>query len=103
MIIDFDEMQAILSLRPTTGAGEWSLRNNIVTWVDPTITMPTDSEIEAEMVRLKTLHDAKEYARNRKTEYPDIGDQLDSLFHAGVFPADMTTALQAVKDKYPKE
>ena len=103
MIIDFDEVQAILSLRPTTKAGEWCLRNNIITWVDPTITMPSDSEIEAEVARQKALYDAKEYARSRKIEYPDIGDQLDSLFHAGVFPADMTATLQAVKDKYPKE
>ena len=46
--------------------------------------------------------DAQEYARNRQAEYPPIGDQLDSLFHAGVFPADMAATLQAVKDKYPR-
>jgi hypothetical protein len=39
---------------------------------------------------------------NRAAEYPDIGDQLDALFHAGLFPSDMASALQAVKDKYPK-
>jgi hypothetical protein len=42
------------------------------------------------------------YQRDRAAEYPAIGDQLDALFHAGVFPADMAAALQAVKDKYPK-
>jgi len=42
------------------------------------------------------------YQRDRATEYPAIGDQLDALFHAGVFPADMAAILQAVKDKYPK-
>jgi hypothetical protein len=42
------------------------------------------------------------YQRDRVAEYPAIGDQLDALFHAGVFPADMAAALQAVKDKYPK-
>lgn len=39
---------------------------------------------------------------NRVLEYPSIGDQLDALFHAGVFPADMAEKIQAVKDKYPK-
>ena len=43
-----------------------------------------------------------QYQRDRAAEYPAIGDQLDALFHAGVFPADMAAALQAVKDKYPK-
>ncbi len=43
------------------------------------------------------------YADKRREKYPPIGDQLDALFHAGVFPADMAAKIQAVKDKYPKE
>ena len=31
-----------------------------------------------------------------------LGDQLDALYHAGVFPAEMAEKLKAVKDKYPK-
>ena len=46
---------------------------------------------------------ANAYKEQRAAEYPAIGDQLDALFHAGVFPADMAAAIQAVKDKYPKE
>lgn len=42
------------------------------------------------------------YAELRASEYPSIGDQLDALFHAGVFPEDMAAQIQAVKDKYPK-
>ena len=42
------------------------------------------------------------YAKDRALEYPSIGDQLDALFHAGVFPADMAAQIQAIKDKYPK-
>ena len=44
----------------------------------------------------------KEYQRTRADAYPSIGDQLDSLFHASVFPSEMASTLQAVKDKYPK-
>lgn len=47
--------------------------------------------------------DNRSYDKKRKTEYPSIGDQLDALFHAGVFPADMAAQIQAIKDKYPKE
>ena len=42
------------------------------------------------------------YITQRASEYPSIGDQLDALFHAGVFPADMAAKIQAIKDKYPK-
>lgn len=45
---------------------------------------------------------AATYAELRASEYPRIGDQLDALFHAGVFPAEMAAQIQAVKDKYPK-
>ena len=43
------------------------------------------------------------YSEKRRREYPVIGDQLDALYHAGVFPEDMAAKLKAVKDKYPKE
>jgi hypothetical protein len=42
------------------------------------------------------------YTVNRVSEYPPIGDQLDALFHAGVFPDEMAAKIQAVKEKYPK-
>lgn len=95
-----DKAQAITSLRPNA---EWSLYDNsVLVWHDTEQTQPTDAEIEAEIVRLQTEYDAQQYARSRALEYPPIGDQLDALFHAGVFPADMAAQIQAVKDKYPK-
>ena len=42
------------------------------------------------------------YQENRVKEYPPIGDQLDALYHAGVFPDAMATSIKAIKDKYPK-
>ena len=42
------------------------------------------------------------YGWKREQEYPSKGDQLDSLYHADVFPADMKAKIKAVKDKYPK-
>jgi len=63
---------------------------------------PTEAEIEAAHAEWQAEQDATEYQRLRAPEYPAIGDQLDALFHAGVFPAEMAAKLQAVKDKYPK-
>lgn len=38
----------------------------------------------------------------RRLAYPSIGDQLDALFHAGVFPPEMAEQIAAIKAKYPK-
>ena len=45
----------------------------------------------------------EKYKEDRKAEYPDIGDQLDALYHAGVFPEDMAAKIKTIKDKHPKE
>lgn len=45
---------------------------------------------------------ADNYELLRRAEYPSIRDQLDALFHAGVFPDEMAEKLRAVKEKHPK-
>jgi hypothetical protein len=70
---------------------------------DPAVWLPQCTPItdeEAEALRPKPAE--LTYAQKRAAEYPPIGDQLDALFHAGVFPAEMAALVQAVKDKYPK-
>jgi hypothetical protein len=63
----------------------------------------TDAEANALRVANQAAHEATlGYAERRRMEYPAIGDQLDALFHAGVFPAEMAALIQAIKDKYPK-
>ena len=42
------------------------------------------------------------YKDDRKMAYPEIGDQLDALYKAGVFPKEMADQIKAVKEKYPK-
>lgn len=48
------------------------------------------------------LQDALPYNIKRIQEYPSIGDQLDALYKAGVFPPEMAAQIAAVKEKYPK-
>ena len=43
------------------------------------------------------------YTAVRSAMYPSIGDQLDALYHAGVFPEEMANKIKEVKDKYPKD
>ena len=63
---------------------------------------PTKDAVESLYAQKVAEYDAQAYARSRAPEYPPIGDQLDALFKAGVFPAEMAAAIQAVKYKYPK-
>ena len=66
------------------------------------VTKPTQAEVDAEVKRLKDEHSASQYKRDRKLMYPDMGDQLDDLYKAGLFSDDMAAKIKAVKDKYPK-
>ena len=43
------------------------------------------------------------YTAVRSAMYPSIGDQLDSLYHAGIFPEEMASKIREVKEKYPKD
>ena len=52
-------------------------------------------EVEAE-------YDAQEYARARQPLYPDIGDQLDDLYHKGAFSTEMAAKIKKIKDDNPK-
>ena len=65
-------------------------------------TPPTEAEIDAEIIRLQSIEDANAYKEQRQWKYPSIGDQLDALYHAGVFPAEMAAKLKKVKDDIPK-
>jgi hypothetical protein len=94
--------KALFSLKPNA---KWILRGDSydgIEWLDEEYSKPTEQEIATEMARLQAEYEAKEYQRKRVVEYPSIGDQLDALFHAGVFPEDMAEQIQAIKDKYPK-
>ena len=106
---------AIQSLKPgaeftISGQGVYSE----IVWLEKPVyeggqAKPTEDEINAEIARLNTLYAQKEYQRKRKPEYPDIGEQLDALYHAidadsdlkGKFSA-FHTAVKTIKDKYPK-
>jgi uncharacterized small protein (DUF1192 family) len=88
---------ALQSLRPDA---EWVLRGDDLEWLDTKQTQPTEAEIQAEIARLEADYAAKEYQRQRAAEYPSIVDQLDLLYHGGMDA--WKSAIQAVKDRYPK-
>ena len=65
------------------------------------VALPSESDIDAEVIKLEATYNAQEYARNRATEYPSTGEQLDYIFHNGVAKW-KTDMIEPVKAKYPK-
>ena len=64
-------------------------------------TPPTQSAIDAELIRMQSEYDAQDYARKRKAEYPSIEELVVALYDT-----DDKAAIEAkraeVKLKYPK-
>jgi len=94
------KIQAIQSLVPGAEVSV-AVHDDSVTWINYENPPVTDEQIAAEQQRLQMIHDWHEYRRNRATEYPTIQEQLDALYHAGVFPPEMAARIRAVKEKYP--
>ena len=78
------------------------LYDQSITWHKPETAPVTVEQIKQEQQRLQQAYDWNEYQRNRAREYPSIQEQLDALYHAGVFPAEMAARIRAVKAKYPR-
>ena len=93
--------QALSSLRPlslyTVGSDE------SINWIDTVQTQPTQSEIDAEIIRLASVYNTQEYARKREFEYPPVSDYLDGVVKGNQAQIDKYIAdCLAVKTKYPK-
>ena len=58
------------------------------------------NKVEIDLDAVNAWVDPNAYKYQRAAEYPSIPDQLDLLYHGGMDA--WKTAIQAVKDKYPK-
>jgi hypothetical protein len=99
-----DITHALISLKPNA---EWVLNGDVLTWLDSKQTEPTQSEIDAEIIRLQAVYDGNAYQRTRAKAYEEVKEQLDQLYHdmtAGKLDAtgEWHKAIKAVKDATPK-
>lgn len=100
-------VKAIKAINPSA---EFKLKNDdidTIEWLNGT-TPIAKSDIVAKKTELQTTYDNNKYQRDRKIEYPNIGEQLDKLYHdmtAGKLDAtgEWHKTIKAVKDKYAKE
>ena len=95
--------RAIESLRPKAS---WTLIGDsyqALDWHDDTQSKPTESEVESEVLRLKSVDEAIKYKANRAAEYPPVTDYLDAVVKGDQAQiAKYIADCQAVKAKYPK-
>ena len=71
-------IEAIKSLKPNTGVRVGNNDIDDIKWFDGATSIPK-GDIEAEVIRLQAEYDANQYQRDR--QYPNLGEQLDMLFH----------------------
>ena len=93
--------QAILALEPTASFGVVNESLEQIDWYSDDVTQPSDEDIQAKLDELQAIEDAKEYQRDRKSEYPSIEDCVHALLDGGDTLTDLQALRQAVKDKYP--
>ena len=100
--------RAIFKINPNA---EFTYKDNdidSIQWLNGTTPIPK-ADIEAKMNEMSNEPEQSKYAEQRRNAYPEIGDQLDMLWHSiDKDPQlkskyfDFYEAIKAVKVKYPK-
>ena len=100
--------KAILKINPNAEFTVSKNDINQITWLNGT-TPISKADIEAKMNEMANEPEQSNYAQQRRNAYPEIGDQLDMLWHSiDKDPQlkskyfDFYEANKAVKVKYPK-
>jgi hypothetical protein len=101
--------EAILKINPNAQVSVVEDDINQITWHDGNPTNITKADIESKMNEMANEPEQSKYAEQRRNAYPEIGDQLDMLWHSiDQDPQlkskyfDFYEAIKAVKVKYPK-
>ena len=102
-------IEAILKIDPNARVSVVGEDVNQITWYDGNPNNITKADIEAKMNEMANEPEQSNYAQQRRNAYPEIGDQLDMLWHSiDQDPQlkskyfDFYEAIKAVKVKYPK-
>ena len=91
---------ALNNLRPDA---QWVSRGDEVEWLDAEQTQPTEAELNAEITKVQNDYTAKQYQRDRKSDYKSIEEQLDMLYWDKINNTNLWQEhINAVKTKYPK-
>ena len=101
-------VEAILKINPNAEVSVSGDDINTIVWENGTTPIPK-ADIEAKMNEMANEPEQSNYAQQRRNAYPEIGDQLDMLWHSIDQDSQLKSkyfnfyeALKAVKVKYPK-
>ena len=101
-------IKAILKINPSAEVSVSGNDINTIVWENGTTPIPK-ADIEAKMNEMANEPEQSNYAQQRRNAYPEIGDQLDMLWHSIDQDAelkqkyfDFYQAIKSVKVKYPK-
>ena len=102
-------VKAILKINPNAEVFVGGNDINNIKWLNGTTPIPK-ADIEAKMVEVQAEYDANQYQRDRATDYPLIGDQLDMIWHTIDKDAelqhkfyDFYQTVKKTKVKFPKQ
>jgi len=90
--IDFFNDVKVQSIDGIESIEEWNID----------LTQPTEAQLDSYEDSANATESLVTTLNNRRNEYPDIGDQLDMIFRAGLGGDEFQASIQAIKDKYPK-
>ena len=76
------KFDAVVSLIGENGSVSCMDGNDISTFYYQECEAPKSTDIDAKQLELQAEWNAKQYARKRAQEYPDLAEQLDLLWHA---------------------
>ena len=80
---------------------------NQIIWHDGNPTNITNDQILTKQAELQSDYDANQYQRDRKNEYPSLGDVVDAIFKKEAGDStefdSLASKRAALKTKYPKE
>ena len=93
---------AILAINPNASVRVLGNDLDRIDWYNETPVI-SKSDLQAKMTELQAEYDAQDYARKRKSEYPDIYDYMDGIVKNDQTQIDKYIAdAQDVKARHPK-
>ena len=92
--------EAILAINPKAQISLTDGDYDTIEWNNGTAEI-SKADIDAKIVELEAEWTEQEYARNRKSEYPNMGEQFNKIYDDGLtkWKAEM---VDPVKTKWPK-
>jgi uncharacterized protein YlzI (FlbEa/FlbD family) len=97
-----DIIKSILSINPNAEVTVNADDINQIEWLNGTTPIAKQTILNKQ-IELQAEYEAKQYQRDRQTQYPSIADQLDMLYWDKVNGTEnWLNSIESVKNRFPK-